>query len=234
MKNLLILLCLILPFTLFAQEKTADDIDYKYHLQGSHSFHIGVGFPNKINSGFTIANQLGVDLDGGASPVYTIKYEYGLTPEIGAGLHLGYFTAKTPRIADFEETVTTFVDQLGGIVDELGCLLFECDTMTTTESREGGYDKYTVLTPGIRLAYHQRVLENLDTYGSVVLGYNVIRKKRNGGSNLDLTQYTNKIPTFAYFTSAGLRYYFSPQWAAYGELGYGTMTVVNVGLTYRL
>lgn len=232
MKNLLLVLCLILPLALFSQEKTADDTDYKYHLQGSHSFNIGLGFPNKINSGFEIADQLGIDLNGGASPVYTVRYEYGLTPEIGVGAHLGYFTAKTPR---FEEaTVTTIVDQLGGIVGDLGLcgLLFECDTIT--ESREGGYDKYTVVTPGVRLAYHQRVMENLDTYGSVVLGYNIIRSQRNGSNSLDLTQFTNKIPTFAYFTSAGVRYYFSPQWAAYGEVGYGTMTSVNVGLTYRL
>jgi len=180
-----------------------------------------------------IADQLGIDLNGSASPVYTVRYEYGLTPEIGAGLHLGYFTAKTPRFA--ETTVTTIVDQLGGIVNDLGLCglpLIQCDTIT--ESRDGGYDKYTVLTPGIRLAYHQRVLEDLDTYASVVLGYNIIRSQRNGGESLDLTQFTNKIPTFAYFTSAGLRYYFSPQWAAYGEVGYGTMTIVNVGLTYRL
>jgi len=232
MKKLLIAICLILPFALFSQEKTADDTDYKYHLQGSHSFNIGVGFPNKINSTFTVADQLGIDLNGGASPVYTVRYEYGLAPEIGAGVHLGYFTAKTPR---FEEaTVTTIVDQLGGIVNDLGLcgLLFECDTIT--ESRDGGYDKYTVFTPGVRFAYHQRVLENLDTYASVVLGYNVIRSKRSGSDALDLTQFTNKIPTFAYFTSAGARYYFSQQWAAYGEIGYGTMTFVNVGLTYRI
>lgn len=232
MKNLLTILCLILPFFLFAQERAANDTDYKYHLQGSHTFNVGAGFPNLINSSFMITDQLGFDLEGGASPVYTIKYEYGLTPEIGVGAHLGYFTAKTPRLE--EGTVTTIVNQLGGIVDELGLcgLLFECDTIT--ESTDGGYDKYTVLTPGIRLAYHRQVLENLDTYGSVVLGYNVIRSRRNGDSGLDLTEYTNQIPTFAYFTSVGARYYFSPQWAIYGELGYGTLTVVNVGLTYRL
>jgi len=232
MKKIFLALCIILPFIVFAQEKNTDDTEYKYHLQGSHTFNIGAGFPNKINSGFTIADQLGIELNGGASPVYTIKYEYGLTPEIGAGLHLGYFTAKTPK---FEEaTVTSIVDQLGTIVGDLGLcgLLFECDTIT--EVRDGGYDKYTVVTPGIRLAYHQRVVENLDTYGSVVLGYNIIRSQRNGGNSLDLTQYTNQIPTIAYFTSVGARYYFSPQWAAYGEVGYGTMTVVNLGLTYRL
>lgn len=231
MKKLLIVLCLILPFTLFAQEKT-DELDYQYHLQGTHSFNLGVGFPNKINSGFNIVDQLGIDLNGGASPVYTVRYEYGLTSEIGVGAHLGYFTAKTPSFS--EGTVTTIVDQLGGIVNDLGLcgLLFECDTIT--ESRDGGYDKYTVVTPGVRLAYHRQVVENLDTYASVVLGYNVIRSKRSGSDALDLTQFTNKIPTIAYFTSAGVRYYFSEQWAAYGEVGYGTMTIVNAGLTYRI
>lgn len=232
MKKLLFTFCLILPFTLFAQEKNANVSDYQYHQQGSHIFNIGVGFPNRINSGFTIANQLGIDLNGGASPVYTVKYEYGLTSEIGVGAHLGYFTAKTPR---FESgTVTTIVDQLGGIVGDLGLcgLLFECDTIT--ESRDGGFDRYTVFTPGVRVAYHQQVLENLDTYASAVLGYNVIRSRRNGSASLDLTQFTNQIPTFAYFTSVGLRYYFSPKLAAYGEFGYGTLAVVNVGLTYRL
>ena len=233
MKKLLIVLCLILPLTLFAQEKNTDNTDYKYHLQGSHSFNFGVGFPNKINSGFTIAEQIGIDLNGSASPVYIIRYEYGLTPEIGIGAHLGYFTAKTPSFS--EGTVTNIVNQLGEIVDDWGLCalqLFECDTIT--EMRDGGYDRYTVVTPGVRLAYHQQILENLDTYGSVVLGYNIIRSKRTGSDALDLTEFTNKIPPIAYFTSAGIRYYFSPQWAAYGEVGYGTMTIVNVGVTYRL
>lgn len=60
MKKLLLAFCLILPFVLFAQEKT-DELDYKYHLQGTHSFNLGVGFPNKINSGFTVIDQLGID-----------------------------------------------------------------------------------------------------------------------------------------------------------------------------
>lgn len=228
MKNILTFTALLFSFALFAQERTTDDLDYKYHQQGTHTINVGVGFPNLINSGFNIADQVGLEVNGGASPVFTIKHEYALTPEIGVGIHLGYFTAKTPKL----EGITQYFDGSGNTITQIACELIP--DLCTSETTGGGYDRYTVFTPGLRFAYHQPLLEQLDTYGSVVLGYNLINKKNKGGSGVDLTQYTNQIPTIAYFTGAGVRYYFSPQLAVYGEVGYGALTLVNVGATYRI
>lgn len=237
MKNAWILCCLLaaccFTFDLNAQinEEIPEDELYKYHVQGSHSFNIGVGVPNLVSSSFTTADLLGFENDGGATPIFTVKYEYGITEDIGAGIHLGYFSAKTPKLSD--GTVTTVVDQFGSVIEDFGLcgLINICDTITTTQ--EGGYDRYNVYTPGIRVAYHRKVMEQLDIYGSVVGGYNVIKKKRTGSSDADLNLFGN-IPTFAYFTAAGARYFFSPKVAVYGEVGYGTLSVVNFGLTYRM
>lgn len=235
MKNILTFIALFLSFTLFAQQESTDELEYKYHIQGTHSFSLGAGFPNLVNSGFTVADNLGLyENDGGASPVFTIKHEYGLTPEIGAGIHLGFFTAKTPK--KIAQQITQYTNQLGEIVPESICNLLGslCSTETSTEAIEEGYDRYTVFTPGLRFAYHQRVMEQLDTYAHVVIGYNFITKKRDGSTGADLTDFLDVIPPFAYFTGAGARYYFSPQFAVYGEVGYGALTLVNVGATYRL
>lgn len=240
MKNTWILCCLFaaccLPFVLTAQvEEIPEDELYHYHKQGSHSFNVGVGVPNLVATTFSAANLAGIDNDGGATPIFTIKYEYGLTEDIGAGIHLGYFTAKTPSLSDATNTITTYLNDLGLPITEDICNLLGplCTTETTTETQEGGYDRYHVYTPGVRLAYHRKVMEKLDTYASVVGGYNVIKKKRAGSNDANLNAFGN-IPTFAYFTAAGARYYFSPKVAIYGEVGYGTLSVVNFGLTYRM
>ncbi len=240
MKNVWILCCLLAAccFTnnLNAQlEDIPEDELYKYHIQGSHSFHLGVGLPNLVATTFNAADLAGFDNDGGATPVFTLKYEYGLTPDIGAGIHFGYFTAKTPQLSDISNSVTTYLNELGLPIGELACSLLGslCTTETTTETQAGGYDRYHVYTPGIRLAYHRRVMEQLDTYASVVGGYNVIKKKRAGSNDANLNAFGN-IPTFAYFTGAGAKYYFSPKIAAYGEVGYGALTIVNFGITYRV
>lgn len=233
MKNTLTFIALLLSFTLFAQQETTGELEYKYHIQGTHNFSLGVGFPNLVNSGFTIADNLGLyESDGGASPVFTIKHEYGLTPEIGVGVHLGFFTAQTPK--RLTQQITQYTNQLGEIIPEELCQILGALCTSETITEEGGYDRYTVFTPGLRFAYHQRVMEQLDTYAHVVVGYNLISKKRDGSTGADLTDFLNVIPPFAYFTGAGARYYFSPQFAVYGEVGYGALTLVNIGATYRL
>ncbi len=236
--SLLILVLCISPFFLFSQDTEGVEItksDYQYHMQGSHSFNFGIGVPNQVATAFTTANLAGFETDGGATPVFMLKYEYGITQDIGAGIHFGYFTAKTPKTEAITNTVTTFINDLGIPVSEEICQALGafCTTETTTETQESAYDRYHVYTPGIRLAYHRQVIEGLDTYASVFGGYNVIRKQRNGDENANLNPF-GSIPTFAYVTAAGARYYFSPQFAIYGEVGYGALTLVNFGATYRI
>ncbi len=91
---------------------------------------------------------------------------------------------------------------------------------------------YTIL--GIRGAYHYEFLENLDTYGGLMLAYNIVSFKDKtvveGGStyvfsgssasDIDLTLYL------------GGRYYFSDSFGALLEIGYG-IAYLNLGLTYK-
>ncbi len=94
----------------------------------------------------------------------------------------------------------------------------------------------------------------LDTYFSVVAGYSFIKSKRVGeqaGSQPSVlddivnivggvvpeesTASFNNVPlNWVYQLSGGVRYHLNPKWAIYGELGYGTLGLVNLGAVYKV
>ena len=95
------------------------------------------------------------------------------------------------------------------------------------------YDySWTYFILGVRGAYHYEFADNLDTYGGLLLSY-------NGVSFKDKTVYPYG---YGYTGSAGSgiglslylggRYYFSDQWAALLELGYG-ITYLQLGAAYK-
>ncbi len=243
------LLTFVFIFTCFSLQLFGQDEETKepraeetyYHMKGSHSFNLGVGFPNLANTAFQIGEALGFENEGSASPVFTMKYEYGLTDELGIGMHLGYYTAKTPTTEAITEIIETseIVDVIGDVGCELGIPIpgLECDTVFATESVTTGstYQRVNATTLAGRFAYHRGNflgIEKLDMYGSIILGYSFIRRKTIGDADADFERF--KAPTFVYYTSAGGRYFFTPALAAYAEIGYGSLTVANVGLTYRI
>lgn len=208
-----------------------------YQVKGSHSFNVGVGFPNLASSAFKIADLAGFNNEGSATPSFTLKYEYAFSENIGAGMHIGYYSAKTPTaVGDILSNPTDIIDNITGVGCSLGLDIpgFPCDTTFVNETIEGeeAYDRVHATTIAGRFTYHRKMLDKLDTYASVLLGYSIINRKRIGDPNADLERF--KAPTFVYFTSAGIRYYLTPKIAFYGEIGYGALTLANVGLTYRI
>lgn len=89
---------------------------------------------------------------------------------------------------------------------------------------------YTII--GIRSAYHYEFTDHLDTYGGLMLAYNVVSFTDKtvypygfsysgaSASGIDLSLYL------------GARYYFSSQWGAFAELGYGIATL-QLGAVYK-
>lgn len=233
----LLFLLILLNVSLVGQDSKnqMEEADY-YPIPKSHSFHLGVGFPNKVGltfSGLDIADTfLGTQqVEGGyTTPQFTFRYEYTLDEEIGIGLHLGYWEAETPTLAFGSSLLQPQEGVLGELVDGF-CDLFPSQCELVEETLEGS-KKVTAFSIAGQISYHQRVLPKLDSYASAVGGFSIVREKNVGDSNDEFELL--EVPTFVYYTSVGVRYYFSPQFALYGEIGYGNITNFNAGITFRI
>ena len=89
--------------------------------------------------------------------------------------------------------------------------------------------KYTYLIVGARGAYHFDLMDKLDTYAGVMLGYNVASVKYDGPGAAPASPSAGGI---AYSGFAGARYHFGDTFGVYAELGYG-IALLNAGLTLK-
>ncbi len=89
---------------------------------------------------------------------------------------------------------------------------------------------YTVL--GGRAAVHYPLVDKLDTYGGVMLSYNIVSSKEIGDipSGGDFSAASGGLEFSLY---VGGRYYFSEKFAAMAELGYG-IAYINLGVALKL
>jgi hypothetical protein len=86
---------------------------------------------------------------------------------------------------------------------------------------------------GARGAYHYNGFENvpdLDVYGGVMLGYNIVKYSSNGNDEYLANSYGSGIGFSGFL---GGRWFFSDNIGAYAELGYGVSTL-NVGVTFKM
>lgn len=91
--------------------------------------------------------------------------------------------------------------------------------------------KYTNIVIGARGSFHYPVLDNLDTYAGVLLGYNIVTSKAFGTAGT--YDYSPDKGSIAFAGYVGGRYYFSEKFAAFAELGYG-IAYLTLGLGIRL
>ncbi len=216
--TLLIMLAACLPFAIAQEETTSSnerpESSY-YHQPKSHSFSLGAGFPNVAGATFEFLDLLGVDNEVKASPQITARYEYGITEELGIGMQLGYYTGSTGEI-DISSGPT------GILCDQFPQL---CEFKTANY-------KLNAFQVAARVSYHFKRFKKLDTYGSTIVGYSITKTKNLGDPDAGFTNLN--APTFVYYAAGGGRYFITPQLALYAEIGYGNITIVNAGLTYRL
>ena len=110
---------------------------------------------------------------------------------------------------------------------------------SSTEDFGYGYGyKYTYILIAARGAYHYDLLHNpnVDTYGGVLLGYNIVSNSVTGNVPSYYGYYgtTSASASFLEFgLFAGIRYYFNPKLAVQAELGYG-LGILNIGIAYKL
>lgn len=94
-----------------------------------------------------------------------------------------------------------------------------------------GY-KYNYTVIGIRGAVHYPIVDKLDTYGGLMLGYNIVSFKEVGDfPAFDYSDSVNSHMAFSIYV--GGRYYFTDNFAAMAELGYG-IAYLNLGVALKL
>lgn len=242
MKKLSLYLFIILgvwaPESLFAQveeKKSERSEDSYYHQKGSHLLSIDAGLiTNPAQFSFDLLT--GGSGSGNPTPAVNVNYEYGITPRVGLGAFVGYYRVDAQQEFAIEDLLDSEI--LDDPTCFAECLLpislgGNCDCNQTQEVRE----RINVLTVAGKLTYHFIQLPKLDSYSTVTLGYSFNRRKTIVEEALDLVldevSPNTNVPSFVYSVRAGIRYYFLPNLAGYGELGYSNAHLLNLGVSYR-
>jgi len=91
---------------------------------------------------------------------------------------------------------------------------------------------YTYIIVAARGLYHFEIIDNIDTYGGLLLGYNIASSEIEGGNNGFLTPATPTVGGVLYGAFIGGRYALTDQFGVFLELGYG-IAAVNVGVNFK-
>jgi hypothetical protein len=152
---------------------------------------------------------------------------------LNLGLGLGstwytgtYYKSQVPPVsASFEVGIVDNILEKGvlGVGGYLGYSSYKSDY--------GSYGwKYSNIIIGARGNFHYPLVNKLDTYIGLMIGYNVATEKGwgdYGGYNLNESWGGIRSAEFI-----GARYYFSDNFAAMLELGYG-VTYLNIGVALK-
>jgi hypothetical protein len=90
--------------------------------------------------------------------------------------------------------------------------------------------KYSSIVIGARGTFHYPLVNKLDTYTGLLIGYDISTASEYGISTG--YPYDNSYGGFTYAWFVGARYYFSDSFAAFGELGVG-VTIFNIGAALK-
>ncbi len=93
--------------------------------------------------------------------------------------------------------------------------------------------KYTYIVIAGRGSYHLPLdVENTDFYGGLDLGYTIVSSKFEGTNTIQ-AGFVGASGSYMFFgIHAGGRYYFSPKFSAFAELGYG-FGILNIGIAMK-
>jgi len=146
---------------------------------------------------------------------------------LGSTLYSGsnYKVGIPPVSASMEFGVIDGILEKGSI--GLGCYI---DYSSHKLDLTGWGWKYKNIVIAARGAFHYPLVEKLDTYTGISLGYNIAKNKEYGVVSGNTYRTTSGV-IGAWFI--GARYYFSDTFAVMTELGYG-LTTLNIGIALKL
>jgi hypothetical protein len=88
--------------------------------------------------------------------------------------------------------------------------------------------RYTNTVIGVRGNFHYPLVDKLDTYSGLLLGYDIVNVKETGDP---YDGYEDSASHIAWAWFVGGRYYFRENMAAMAEIGYG-VAYLNLGLAF--
>jgi hypothetical protein len=148
---------------------------------------------------------------------------------IGNALYSGsYYKSSMPALSASIEFIAK--DNLFDAKSALGLGAYVGYSSYKWEYSSWGY-KYSNLIIGPRGYLHYNFLDKLDTYGGLLLGYNIANAKEFGNS-IPGYDYTATSSGFIWSVFIGGRYYFSDSFAGMLELGSG-ITYLNIGVALK-
>lgn len=98
---------------------------------------------------------------------------------------------------------------------------------------EAGW-KYDDIILGVRGNLHYQFVKRLDTYAGLMLGYEIVNAK-SYGKDFDESSFAEaeaEASGIAFSIHLGTRYYFTENFGAMIEVGYG-VAYANIGLSYK-
>lgn len=143
---------------------------------------------------------------------------------IGLGTTLyssGYSGAFPPVSISYEKGIANGRWGVGGYLAHTGARYGE----------KPDYWKFSYTVIGVRGDYHFYTTDKLDTYGGIILGYDIVSDKWHGEGDGDSYKASGSEVIFAPFI--GGRYYFGDHIGVFAELGYG-IAWLNLGLAFNL
>lgn len=160
------------------------------------------------------------------------KGDKALNLSIGLGtgaLYSSGTSSMLPVSASFEVGIVDGIADVGsvGIGGYIGYTAYKVDYSWFG----GNYGwKYSNTIIGARGTFHYPFIEKLDTYGGLILGYNIVSAKEYGDFANAWPDATSSYAVFSPFV--GGKYYFSENFAGLVELGYG-IAYLNVGVAFK-
>lgn len=147
----------------------------------------------------------------------------------GSTLYSGsYYSRGVPPVSiSFEQAIKDEILEKGviGVGGWLGYTSYKYDYLGW------GY-KYSNFIIGALGSFHYPLLDKLDTYVGIGLGYNIASAKEFGTNNLGW-DYSSTSGGFVFAGMVGARYYFVEKFAAFAQVGYG-VSYLTIGISIRL
>ena len=90
--------------------------------------------------------------------------------------------------------------------------------------------RYSTVIPGARGSFHYPLIDKLDSYSGLMLGYEIVSAREIGNVNTGL--YSATASGFVWSWYAGGRYFVSDKFILMAEFGYG-ITFLNLGVALK-
>ena len=151
---------------------------------------------------------------------------------IGNSLYTGsYYSMGVPPLSfSYEQAIKDDVLENGviGIIGSIGYTSYKY--RYTFSTFDYGWN-YSNLYFGVGGSFHYPLLDKLDTYAALMLGYNIATAKEYG--NIPGDDFSSSAGGFRFAGFVGARYYFNDTFAAFAQVGYG-IAYLTFGVSMRL